>query len=520
MFRKLLFIIFLLHTIPALAAPPPFCYQEEDGTPSGCFKKIKFVNGSLTDNLDGSYSHDQAGLGGAETNSLEVLTTGIATTEIPIGTGVNTVVYAPLSGDVTMTNGGVVTISADKILESMLKAVDTAVDEECLTYESTTGDFEWQACGSGGGAFTDGGSTVYITTSYATDNVGLGTNSADARLEIAVNGTTPFMISQAASGNGDLFIVKTTGNVGIGSVNPKSVLDVIGAITASGAISGSNLSGTNTGDNTVATSGDSATSFFASGEIADAQVADNITITNISQVGDITATASEINTPLDGALVTLDEFRELETIGATVISAADWTAVSVLVGTNTGDNDEVGTKTTGDLCVNDGSSVNCTVNLESELETALDGINVLVETEIDSGAELLALYDDEVGTGFPVFNASPNFTGNIGMGTTVSLAVLEINELGTVPFMISNGAAGDGDLFIVTSAGNVGIGTAIPGAIFSVKGTDGIILPKQTADPCTAAKEGMVFYNDTSNYMCYCDGTNDLKMNDNTTACF
>jgi len=52
---------------------------------------------------------------GAETNSLEVLTTGIATTEIPIGTAADTVVYAALSGDVTMTNGGVVTIGANSV---------------------------------------------------------------------------------------------------------------------------------------------------------------------------------------------------------------------------------------------------------------------------------------------------------------------------------------------------------------------------------------------------------------------
>lgn len=37
----------------------------------------------------------------------------------------------------------------DSIVEADLKAVDSASDEECLTYETTTGDFEWQACGSG-----------------------------------------------------------------------------------------------------------------------------------------------------------------------------------------------------------------------------------------------------------------------------------------------------------------------------------------------------------------------------------
>lgn len=85
----------------------------------------------------------QASTGGAETNSLETITTGIASTEIPIGTAADTVVYAALSGDVTMTNAGVVSIGNDKVVEADLKAVDAASDEDILTYESTTGDFEW-----------------------------------------------------------------------------------------------------------------------------------------------------------------------------------------------------------------------------------------------------------------------------------------------------------------------------------------------------------------------------------------
>ena len=55
----------------------------------------------------------EADAGGAETNSLEVITTGIASTEIPIGTAADTVVYAALSGDATMTNAGVVTVIDD-----------------------------------------------------------------------------------------------------------------------------------------------------------------------------------------------------------------------------------------------------------------------------------------------------------------------------------------------------------------------------------------------------------------------
>ena len=46
----------------------------------------------------------------------------------------------------------------------------------------------------------------------------------------------------------------------------------------------------------------------------------------------LTATATEINTPLDGATVTLTEFEELATVGSTVIAAADWTQVALLDG--------------------------------------------------------------------------------------------------------------------------------------------------------------------------------------------
>ena len=66
-------------------------------------------------------------------------------------TGVEAELEAALdiAGDVSSTGMATTVIGADKILESMLKAVDAAADEECLTREETTGDFEWQACGSG-----------------------------------------------------------------------------------------------------------------------------------------------------------------------------------------------------------------------------------------------------------------------------------------------------------------------------------------------------------------------------------
>ena len=90
------------------------------------FQAVSVANGAADWNqLDAS--------GGAETNSLETIATGIATTEIPIGTAADTVVYAPLSGDVAMSNAGVVTIGSEKIDEGMMAAGSVALDSNTIT---------------------------------------------------------------------------------------------------------------------------------------------------------------------------------------------------------------------------------------------------------------------------------------------------------------------------------------------------------------------------------------------------
>jgi hypothetical protein len=47
----------------------------------------------------------------------------------------------------------------------------------------------------------------------------------------------------------------------------------------------------------------------------------------------------------------------------------------------------------------------------------------------------------------------------------------------------------------------------------------GLTPPKYTGDPCGTIGEGAIFYNDTSNFMCYCSGSVDKKMSDDTD-CF
>ncbi len=129
--------------------------------------------------------------------------------------------------------------------------------------------------------------------------------------------------------------------------------------------------------------------------------------------------------------------------------------------------DEVGTVNDGDLCLGSTSVVACTVNLESELETALDGINVIVATEIDTSAEIAGIVGDETGTGALVFGTAPTFTTSITIGlagiTEPELEILDGATPTTTEFnllsgltVLSGSNTGDDD---VPEAGDFGAAT-------------------------------------------------------------
>lgn len=126
---------------------------------------------------------------GGETNSLEVVTTGIATTEIPIGTAPDTVVYATLSSDVTMDNAGAVTIAANAVaLTTDTTGNYAAGDAEAGA--ALTGDAAVDFFGAGVDAVTDTttctdieGTSLTITAS--TLNVDAASTTAAGGVELA-----------------------------------------------------------------------------------------------------------------------------------------------------------------------------------------------------------------------------------------------------------------------------------------------------------------------------------------------
>lgn len=117
---------------------------------------------------------------------------------------------------------------------------------------------------------------------------------------------------------------------------------------------------------------------------------------------------------------------------------------------------------------------------------------------------------DSGDTGFKIY---PNTTlGNVTGNFISSLS----DGSGHKPFVFRTSS--NNRLYIGVN-GYVGIATTSPETILDVDG--GIRGDMVTADPCgTGYPEGTIFYNDTSNYYCYCDGTNDVKLHDPSTACF
>lgn len=119
-------------------------------------------------------------------------------------------------------------IADNAIQEEHLKAVDTAADEECLTYESTTGDFEWQSCGGGSIDISDGtnlavSSPITLTDDtvgldYSTNNTWTGDNVFSKNLEIGSSGTSSdyesFLIKHTADSGGGYFVQRTSGGSG------------------------------------------------------------------------------------------------------------------------------------------------------------------------------------------------------------------------------------------------------------------------------------------------------------------
>ena len=96
--------------------------------------------------------------------------------------------------------------------------------------------------------------------------------------------------------------------------------------------------------------------------------------------------------------------------------------------------------TAGDPAITFGNGV---VNISSgALQEG--GVNILNNDEMDASSELLNIFDDEQGSGYIVFNTSPEFATGVDMGTTTAKCDVTIHDAGAIIFK------DDGDTHQVT----------------------------------------------------------------------
>ncbi|HBA72328.1 MAG TPA: hypothetical protein DCZ63_09115 [Geobacter sp.] len=140
---------------------------------------------------------------------------------------------------------------------------------------------------------------------------------------------------------------------------------------------------------------------------------------------------------------------------------------------------------------------------------------VTASSNISSGGFFNSTISDTITYAAYIYNQTVAATGNqkiVNIAPTYNQA---------------SGTAANTDILINRTETAVGSGAQklIEGQVatvpkFTVWNTGGVTVGKYTSDPCPTIGEGSIFYNDTGNYMCYCNGTDDVKMSDDSTACF
>lgn len=449
------------------------------------------------------------------------------TTQIIIFDGSGAPTSAALSGDVTMTNAGVVTIGTNTVALTTdttgnyaagdaeagnALTGDTATaffsagtievvrggtgaapgaDDQVFISDSTsagtwraigdcddsggnhinydTGTNTW-SCGtssSGAGGWTDGGTNVYV--SAIGDNVGIGTTAlSTGKLTVAGNGSTTGINSQWQTNAGAAKITfLDNGNVGIGSTNPARVLDIVGAGNFSSTLGASNLSGTNTGDQTITLTGDvtgAGTGSFA------ATIASATSATWAGKVSDETgtgvwafATAPTFTTSITDPLV----------IGGTAVSSTlklqstsgngTSDAIIACVGNNCG-TEAMRITTVGNVGI--GTTQPLSVLEVNGVEAAgLGSVGAPSHTfrgDLDTGLWESAANNMNFSTGGSE-RMRIDSAGNVGIGTTGPTQTFEVNGTMRTYGNTSNS-------YLNSTGGNVGIGSTFPGALLDVAG--------------------------------------------------
>lgn len=347
------------------------------------------------------------------------------------------------AGTVTFADAGGDTTTFPALGTSATGSLAPATDAE-LSYNSTTnaltaGSFIGDGSaltGISAGGWTDGGTNVYTATT--TDRVGIGTTTPNSlgSLEIVKQTSThPLMVSATATGQGNYLVVRSDGNVGIGTYSPQVLLSVnksdtsaydpAGVGTATIGIFNADTSTTNTPASLrLGTS----TSAGANSSVA---IIDAVTTDHSSITGFMTFRTKNAGT--------LAERMRIEAAGNVGIGTSSPKGLLDI-------NRKLVVLSGGNVGIGTWSPTNRLQVVGTVAATAFSGDGSAI-TGISAGG-----WTDG---GTNVYTATT--TDNVGIGTSLPAALLEVN--------------GSGNNIFNASSGNVGIGTLVPLNTLTVNGT-------------------------------------------------
>lgn len=145
--------------------------------------------------------------------------------------------------------------------------------------------------------------------------------------------------------------------------------------------------------------------------------------------------------------------------------------------------------------------------------------------DVDGSGGVTGIELNNPGSGYTAA-AGTATSGCTGTGFTVNIATIRTStdKNGGKLILESGVGTGTGSSSIemyTHPAGSTGTTDTTRALAITIDSAGGLVVKKATADPCATMSEGAIFYNDTSNYMCYCTAAStDVKMSDDTTACF
>ncbi|MGZ3804510.1 MAG: beta strand repeat-containing protein, partial [Pseudobdellovibrionaceae bacterium] len=445
-------------------------------------------------------------------------TANLATTKVWIGNASGVAQEFSLTGDATMTSGGVVTVdktqsaAASKILQldassvAVTKGTDiggASTGKVSLRYPSTATDTTLTFPSSAGSANqvlqTDGaGNLSWASPSGSSTGFVNGGNSFGANSSLGNNDNFNFDLK---TNNTSRMTILNNGNVGIGTATPGSTLDVKGTLRLSGATSGfvgfAPAATAGSMIYTLPTTQGSAGQVLSTDGVAGTPTLSWVTPSSSSlpglastQVWVGNASGSAVAVSLSGDIASITNAgvvtaNKTTTAQANKLLVLDGTGVASSMG------NQLNGSTSGSVTL---QAAGITTNYSLTFPAAQGSSG---QTLSNNGSGALSWVTPlSSSTGFE--NGGNTFAGNSSLGNNDNFN-LDLKTNNTSRMTLLNN-------------GNVGIGTSIPQAALDVVGTtnltSALIVPRATtADRPSTAVNGMIRYNsDTNSFEAYQSG--------------